>query len=219
MAVSHGIYYNVDLFKRLGLKVPTTWEQLLTTAQTLKNYGYVPFANGSADEWSVTELVFMNLAPNFIGGREGRLKYLEGDRCFNDEQIVAAFQAVANLKLFLPEGQEAVGYYESQQLFLQGKAAMWMGGSWDIPFFESEALDFAWSVFAVPAPAGRQSHVTFHPDFAVGLNATSNHKQEAKLFLEWLTTPQAPELFANELPGFFPLHKKVPAIHNTLIHF
>ena len=214
MAVSHGIYYNVELFKKLNLKVPTTWEDLLRSAQVIKDAGYIPFANGSKDKWAVSEIVFMNLAPNFIGGREGRLKYISGERCFNDEHAVAAFQAVADITPFLPEGQAKLGYYESQQLFMQGKAAMWMGGSWDIPILESEAPNLTWSVFAVPAPAGKPSHITLHPDFAIGLNAVSEHKQEAKLFLQWLTTPEAAELFSNELPGFFPMHKTVPEIRN-----
>ena len=127
---------------------------------------------------------------------------------------MAAFQAVADIASFLPEEQATLGYYESQQLFLQGKAAMWMGGSWDIPLFESEAPNLAWSVFAVPAPAGKPAYITLHPDFAIALNAASKHKQEAKIFLQWLTTPKAAELFSNELPGFFPMHKTVPEIRN-----
>ena len=33
IAVSHGIYYNQDLFEELGLSVPTTWDELMQTAQ------------------------------------------------------------------------------------------------------------------------------------------------------------------------------------------
>jgi ABC-type glycerol-3-phosphate transport system substrate-binding protein len=100
-----------------------------------------PLLTPSGDEWTIAEIVFMNLAPNFIGGREGRLEYLSGERCFNDENAVAAFQAVADIAPYLPAGQEALTYYDSQQLFLMGEAAMWFGGSWDIPFFESENPD------------------------------------------------------------------------------
>src|SRR5690349_14202793 len=44
-AVSHGIYYNQDLFEANGISVPTTWEELLTAAQTLQDAGVTPFAN------------------------------------------------------------------------------------------------------------------------------------------------------------------------------
>lgn len=206
IAVSHGIYYNKDLFNELSLQIPTTWEELLTAAQAIQDAGYIPFANASGDEWTIAEIVFMNLAPNFIGGREGRLAYLSGERCFNDENVVAAFQAMADIAPYLPEGQEALTYYDSQQLFLLGEAAMWMGGSWDIPFFESEAPEFEWGVFAVPAPEGQPGYVTFHMDAGMGLNAASEHKEEAKIFLEWMTTPEFAGIMGNELPGFFPVN-------------
>ncbi len=215
IAVSHGIYYNVDLFSELGLEIPTTWEGLLETAQAIQDAGYTPFANASGDEWTIAEIVFMNLAPNFIGGFEGRQAYLKGERCFNDEHAVAAFQAVADIAPFLPEGQEALTYYDSQQLFLLGEAAMWMGGSWDIPFFESEEPEFEWSIFAVPAPEGQeQAYVTFHLDAGMGLNAASAHKDEAKLFLEWMATPEFATLLADNLPGFFPISKNTVSLQN-----
>ncbi|RPJ20553.1 MAG: extracellular solute-binding protein, partial [Planctomycetaceae bacterium] len=172
IAVSHGIYYNVDLFNELGIEIPETWEELLAAAQTLKDNGYDAFANASGDPWTIAEIVFMNLAPTFIGGYEGRMAYLNGERCFNDEHAVAAFQAVADLAPYVPEDQAALVYYDSQQIFLMGEAGMWLGGSWDIPLFESEAPDFEWSVFAVPAPEGQEEeYVTFHLDAGMGINA------------------------------------------------
>ena len=215
IAVSHGVYYNQNIFNELGLEVPTTWEEFLTTAQAIQDAGYEPFANAAGDEWTIAEIVFMNLAPTFIGGREGRLAYLAGERCFNDEHAVAAFQAVADLAPFFPEGQEALNYYDSQQLFLMSEAAMWLGGSWDIPVFELEEPDFDWSIFAIPAPEGQaEGYVSFHLDAGIGLNAASEHKEEAKILLDWLASDKLPPLLANELPGFFPIHTKAPTIDN-----
>ena len=213
-AVSHGIYYNIDIFKKLNLAVPTTWEELLTTAHTIKEAGYIPFANGIETGWATSELIFMSLAPNFIGGREGRQKYESGERCFDDEHVVAAFQAVADLAPLLPGKPETISIGQSKQLFRQGKAAMFMGYSLGISALEQGQSDFEWSIFAMPAPKGQPEYVTYHPDFGIGLNAASKHKEEAKLLLEWLAKPETGELLSNELPGFFPMHKKAPAIRN-----
>ncbi len=206
IAVSHGIYFNEDIFAELELAIPETWEDLLAAAETIQEAGYEPFANASGDEWTIAEIVFMNLAPNFIGGLEGRQAYLSGERCFNDENAIAAFQAVADIAPYLPDGQEALTYYDSQQLFLLGESPMWMGGSWDIPFFMSEEPEFEWSVFAPPAPEGQEmEYVTFHMDAGMGLNAASDDKEAARLFLEWMTTPEFAALLGDTLPGFFPL--------------
>jgi raffinose/stachyose/melibiose transport system substrate-binding protein len=194
--------------------VPTTWSELLTTAQQVEDAGITPFANAAGSEWTMAEIVFMNLAPNFIGGREGRMAYLNGERCFNDPHMVAAFQAVEDLAPYLPQNHDLLGYAYTLQLFIQGKSAMWLSGSWDIPFFESEDPDFAWSVFAPPPPAGQPGYITFHPDAGMGMNAASTHKKEARVFLKWMITREFTELIGNELPGFFPMHKDAPELQN-----
>ncbi len=213
-ATSHGIYYNQEIFRDLDLDVPESWEELLVLAKTVQKAGIIPFANGTKAEWTAAETIFMNLAPNFIGGREGRLAYLSGERCFNDESMVAAFGAVQDLGAFLPEDHHLLGYIDSLQLFVQGKAAMWMSGSWDIPYFEEADPDFAWSVFAVPPPSGNPGYVTFHPDVGIGLNAASNRQDEALLLLSWMTQPEFGELLGEALPGFFPMHHNPPALEN-----
>jgi raffinose/stachyose/melibiose transport system substrate-binding protein len=215
IAVSHGIYYNKQIFSDLGLEIPTTWEQLIADAQTIKDAGFIPFANASGDPWTIAEIVFMNLAPNFIGGRDGRLAYLAGERCFNDENAVAAFQAVADVAPFLPDGQEALVYYDSQALFQTGQAAMWMGGSWDIPVYEKEITDFEWGVFAMPPLEGKDRYVTFHLDAGIGVNAASPNKEAAMTFLSWLNGPTFAKLLADQLPGFFPIHLEAPEVANA----
>ena len=214
IATSHGIYYNKDIFEELNLPIPATWEEFLTTAQTIQDAEITPFANTSGSQWTIAEIVFMNLAPNFIGGREGRMAYLSGERCFNDPHMVAAFEAVEDLAPHLPENQDLLDYADSLQIFMQGKAAMWLGGSWDIPYFESQDPNFAWSVFAPPPPAGQPAYITFHLDAGMGLNANSQHKEEALEVLAWMTSPEFGALLGNELPGFFPMHKQAPQLKN-----
>ena len=62
------------------------------------------------DEWTINEIVFFNLAPNFIGGYEGRMAYLNGERCFNDHHMIAAFQALEDLSPFLPPNHTLLKY-------------------------------------------------------------------------------------------------------------
>jgi raffinose/stachyose/melibiose transport system substrate-binding protein len=203
-AVSHGIYYNKDIFARLGLTIPTTWEAFLETCRTIKAAGIIPVANSLGDEWDINEVVFMSLAPNFIGGREGRLAYENGTRQFNDASVVAAFQAVKDLAPFLPQGFEALTYNDSNALFATGQAAMYFDGSWTIGTFND--VSFEWSVFAVPPPAGKPGYVCFHADAGMAMNAATKHRAEAETFLTWLMTKEGTETLANNMPtGFFPM--------------
>ncbi len=49
-------YYNADIFKKLGLSLPRTWDELLATAAKIRAAGTIPFAvPGNADSyWSGT---------------------------------------------------------------------------------------------------------------------------------------------------------------------
>ena len=207
IAVAHGIYYNRQIFSRLNLTPPRTWEALIDQARIIRDAGIIPFANASGEEWTINEIVFFNLAPNFIGGYEGRMAYLTGERCFNDDHMIAAFQALADLSPFLPPNHTLLKYIDSLSMFIQGQAAMWMGGSWDIPFIESESPRFEWDVFAPPAPRNSPRFMTFQLDAGMGLNRNSENKAAARTFLSWLTRPETGRLLANTLPGFFPMHR------------
>ncbi len=214
VAVSHGVYYNQDLFDELGLEIPVTTEEFLAVAESIKEAGYIPVANGLADEWDIAEVVWMNIAPGFIGGREGRLEYEAGDRPFNDDAMVRVFEAMAALEPYLPEGYQAISYNDSKALFLLGEAAMWFDGSWTISEFEASEPEFNWSVFAPPAPSAAEQRITFHPDAGVAINPASDHIDEAMVFVEWLSSPTASQVLGNELAGFFPMVADAPSLTN-----
>lgn len=216
IAVSHGIYYNQDIFEANDLAVPATWEELIAAAQTLQDAGVTPFANGTKDAWDINEVVMMQFIPSNIGGYDGRMAYLNGERCFNDDDMVASFQQIKDLQTYLPTGFEATSYYDSAQLFSQGQAAMMFDGSWSIGGFEKDATDFKWSVFYPPAREGKDKYVTFHIDAAIGANAASPNLEAAKIFLAWLETAQFAELLGNNLPGFFPLTMDVPELSDPI---
>ena len=215
-AVSHGIYYNQDLFEANGIAVPQTWEELMAAAQTLQDAGVTPFANGTKDEWDINEVVMMSLIPNNIGGIDGRMAYLNGERCFNDADMVAAYTQIQDLAPYLPDGYTATSYYDSQQLFVQGEAAMMFDGSWSISAFEKDAPDFNWSVFAVPPAEGKDQYISFHMDSAIGMNPTTENAEAASTFLEWLETEAFGEAFGNGVPGFFPVSNNVPTLTNPI---
>ncbi|MEG0741053.1 MAG: extracellular solute-binding protein [Clostridia bacterium] len=205
-AVSHGVYYNKDIFAANKIEIPTTFEELLAACETLKAAGITPFSNGVADQWDILECFFMGMLPNYIGGAEGRIKYENGEAKLNDENFVAAFADIAKLAPYFPEGYEAVTYNDSQILFATGKAAMFMDGSWTCGTYGD--VGFEWSVFAMPAPAARKTAVCFHPDLAITYNATSKYPEECKAFLAWLASEEGVTAATANLPaGYFPLAK------------
>lgn len=201
--VAHGIYYNADLFEELNLDIPQTWEDLLTVAQTLKDAGYVPFANPrTTEDPNLAGRIFDVVFPNFVGGEAARNALENGDRCFNDEAIIAAFQAVREIEPFLSNEDDGQGI---RSRFSEGETAMMFGDSWEILELEQNDLGFKWSTFAIPAPEGRNPVTVFRPDFAIGISTDSENPEAAREFLQWLTTVEAQQQFAETMPGNFPL--------------
>ncbi len=50
------VWYNVQVFTDAGITPPTTWDQLLTDAQTLRASGVPAYSIGGADGWTLTDL-------------------------------------------------------------------------------------------------------------------------------------------------------------------
>ncbi|MCA1949152.1 MAG: extracellular solute-binding protein [Treponema sp.] len=204
VAVSHGVYYNKDIFAKLGLKVPETWEDFLSVCAKIKAAGITPVANSLGDEWDIAEVVFMSIAPNFIGGREGRLAYESGKRPWNDANMVAAFQAMKDLVPYLPAGFEALTYNDSNALFATGKAAMYFDGSWSLGTFKD--VPFQWGVFAPPPPKGKAPQLCFHADAGIAINTKTKYPKEAAEFLAWIASKEGAAIAAKYLPtGFYPM--------------
>jgi raffinose/stachyose/melibiose transport system substrate-binding protein len=203
-AVSHGVYYNKTIFQKEGVSIPQTWEDFLAVCKTLSAKGYTPLANGVADEWDILECFFLGLVPNYIGGASSRVQYETGAKKLNDADFTAAFKAMADAAPYLPKGYESVTYNDSQALFNTQQAVMFMDGSWTAGVYADAG--FEWGVFALPAPAGKKTAITFHPDMAITYNAHSKHVQEAKDFLAWLATKDGATIASAALPlGFFPM--------------
>ncbi|MDR0378167.1 MAG: extracellular solute-binding protein [Spirochaetaceae bacterium] len=203
-AVSHAVYYNKTIFQKEGLSIPQTYEDFLTLCATLASKGYTPLANGVGDEWDILEVFFLGMLPNFTGGAGERVQYENGTRKLNDNNFVAAFQAMADAAKYLPRGFEAVTYNDSQALFNTQQAVMFMDGSWTAGVYAD--APFEWGLFAMPAPRGGQTRITFHPDMAITYNTKTAYPNECRDFLAWLASREGAAVASASLPlGFFPM--------------
>ncbi|WP_405098157.1 ABC transporter substrate-binding protein [Micromonospora sp. NBC_01412] len=215
-SVIHGFYYNADIFAKLGLKEPTTQAEFVQVLQAIKDDGkYAPLAWGTADEWIASQTAFTNVGPGYWHGEDGRRALVSGEKKFTDPQFVAAWQALADWQPFFPKGYQGITYTDTQQLFTLGRAAIFPGGSWEITSFKD--AKFKIGVFPPPVPKqGDDCYITDHTDIAMGINAASKKQEAARTFLEWVTGGKFAGIYANKLPGFFPLTKEEVTIDEPL---
>jgi raffinose/stachyose/melibiose transport system substrate-binding protein len=205
-SVIHGFIYNKEIFEELGLTPPTTVAEFYAVLDKIKEDGqYAPLDLGTADQWEAATMGFQNIGPTYWKGEEGRQALLKGSGKLTDQAYLDTFKELAKWGPYLPEGYQAQKYPDSQNLFTLGQAAIYPAGSWDITTFETQG-DFEFGAFPPPVvTAGDTCYISDHTDIGIGLNAASPNQEAAKTFLSWVASPEFAKIYANALPGFFPL--------------
>lgn len=208
-SVIHGFLYNRAIFRELGLQVPTTEAQFLQVLQRIQQSGkYSPLVMGTKDQWESATMGYQNIGPTLWKGEAGRKGLINGTQQYNKGGFLQAFEALAKWRPFLPRGYQALAYPDAQNLFAQGRGAIYPAGSWDIGVFRqmNPRLELgAFKPYTFPNLGASQCVINDHPDIAIGLNSASKNKEAARTFLSWVASDEFAQLYANALPGFFPL--------------
>lgn len=206
-AVLHGFIYNKDIFDQVGVQPPRTESEFFAVLDKIKAAGITPLDITTKDSWTTATMGFDNLWPNFAGGEPERQAIIAGKAKFTDKGFIDVLTSLSKWGPYMPAGHESIGYADAQQLFPLGQAAIYPSGSWEIPLFESQA-EFKLGAFRPYQPDGadpKDCWLSDEVDIAITANAHSAHPEEAKAFLEWLTSQEFAQAFADNQPGFFPL--------------
>ena len=198
------VYYNSDVFSDLGLTVPTTWDDFLSTVQSIKDAGIIPLANGTATAW-MNEVMTGVFAPNFYGS-DFFPEVVAGDTDFTDPRFVGALEKMLELRPYLAPDFEGVDYPTAQNLFANGLAAMFVGGSWEIANFRDLNPDLNFGITAGPAAEpGQPQIVSSFLDGGYAVNATTPHQEEALAFVRFLATQEFGQQLADSLANISPI--------------
>ena len=128
------VYYNKEVFKDAGVdKLPATLEELTALIPTFKAKGIIPMTTDGKDAWPLA-ITFDQLAWRISGDATLPKKALDRKIKFTDPVFV---QAAAKLQELVKDGlfQDDLGvsdYGAARNLFGQGKAAMFLMGSWEL---------------------------------------------------------------------------------------
>jgi len=218
VGVTHGIYYHKAIFDKYKLKEPTTWDEFIAACETMYYGGEQVIAQGLGDNWTLSRIVFSGLGANFYGGEASRLAFNAGTMKLTDPKFIEAFRMVESLKKYFPKGMATMDYEYARDLFAEGKAAMFIGGSWDISVLEelgANSSKIGW--FAPPVKkAGDKLQYCFHVDAGIGVNKNSKNLEAALDYIKWVSGSEYAQAFMTELPGFFSYTPGTVNLTNTL---
>lgn len=190
------VYYNKAIFEQHNLQVPENYEEFKQIVKTLSDNGIAPIALGNKDRWTGS-LWYMYLADR-IGGQETLASAISGDVSFKDESLVQAaaeIQSLVDGNAFV-KGFNGLSNEEAKSEFLNGKAAMYMMGTWELPNFttnEEIPQEFRDSVgfFKFPTVDGGKGDINSWvggPGVGLFISEDSKVKEEAKKFVEYFVT-------------------------------
>ena len=125
------LFYNKELFKQNGWKLPTNRQEMEEVADAALAKGIIPFGAGNADWKGVNEWL-MTVFFNNVAGPDNVRKALAGELPWTAPPFV---EAVELSKAWYNKGYFGKNYFSLtiEQSFLQvvnGKAAMALSGTW-----------------------------------------------------------------------------------------
>ena len=200
------VEYNKTLFEQLGLKVPTTYDELVEVSKTLRDNGYAPLFFGGADGWQHVNLLLMCTS---------QISDTLFDECQNAEKAWTCDemkQAMTNYKKLFDDGVmqdgslSSTSYSDGTTLFLAGQAGMMLLGSWWAQEYTSEDVSDAvanwdYDYFYLPAleEGLSDSKAIGGVDFGYGITKNCENPDLAWKALVSFATGEGAQEIANDM--------------------
>ena len=147
------LYCNQEIFDTNGVKIPTTYDELLAASKAFSTAGIVPMSVGGASLWPALHQLG-GLSVKEVGS-EACNKALIGEGSFNTPEFIEAarkIQELADAGMY-SESIMSVDYDTSVAAFQDGDAAMMYMGSWCIGGLDENADSaVAGKIVAMPWP-------------------------------------------------------------------
>ena len=190
--VSYGFLYNKTMFEENGWEEPETWDEFYALLDEIQETGTTPLALGTADGWVIDEIVGSGFYPSFVGGEEWREGLLNGENELTDAEYIDFLENLSQWANYMPDNFEGIGYVDSLQMFMAENAAIWVTGSWALTDLDQDEIAFDIDMFQSPVKnSGDKRWVGFNGGAGLGINANTEHPEEAKTFINWLMSEDA----------------------------
>lgn len=189
-------YYNKDIFDQYGLEAPETWEEFMSTLQTLKDNGETPLMLGNKSPWAGSHYL------TAVNQRMVSQDVVEQDYTtaeFTDPMYVEALEKIEELSPYFNDSPNSVGHEEARNFFLNEAAGIMFMETFEAPYLEEAA--FEWGTFNFPSIAegeGSDSGIIGAPEGFM-VSKKSENPDAAMKFLKFLTSKPMGEKLMKEV--------------------
>lgn len=144
-------FYNIDMFEKAGLKVPTTLEELTADFEAFKAQGITPLALGGADtsgQHVLASLAYTKADDTWVQNYQGLKAPLDTAPYLFAAQTMVDWVA----KGYVSKDSTGIKDPDAALQFTSGKAPIYISGTWNLGNFSSTIKDFKWGQFLIPTP-------------------------------------------------------------------
>ena len=191
-SMSVGTFFvNTELFDQYNVKIPETWEELITACTIFKENSITPISVGAKDTWCIN--MYLDIIETRQAGYEICYNALTKKGSFVNEDIIEGarkLQELVEIGAFT-NGALGVSRDESEVPFYNGQIPMYLNGSWTIGNINADDCPVKGKIKVVKFPAlSDKSNVN---DFTGGVaetfvvNAATEHPEEAVYALKTIS--------------------------------
>jgi raffinose/stachyose/melibiose transport system substrate-binding protein len=197
---TYGVMYNVDIFKKYGLKEPKTQSELLKICETLKKNGVDPWVRSYKDQVfpdiEIRGVLWPLLQKN--GKFDAFGKLMSGAKKFADYPEFKQAMTVWTERLKYDRLDDlANDQNKANELFAAGKGAMYYTGTWNIGDISTKNPKLKMGIFKLPASnVASDSKFPCQVDEVFMVNAKSKKVQLALKFMEFMLSPRGAKVWS-----------------------
>lgn len=212
-----GIYYRKDVFAKLGIAEPKTWEQLLAASAKLKANKITPFAIGTKATWTTGGWFdYLNMRVN---GYEFHMDLTAGKVPYTDKRVNAVFDRWDELVKpgYFLANHASFQWQEALPAFVKGEAAMYLMGNFAVaPMKEAGLTEAQLGFMQFPEITKGIPMAEDAPTDTVHIPAKAKNKVDARRFLVYMAKPEVQSQM-NLALGQLPVNKNAKTPEDTYL--
>lgn len=146
------MFYNKEMFDKLNLEIPKTFDDLKKVCQTFLDNGITPLTVGGKEPWTIA--MYHDLLALRAVGSEGVVSATGKETDFSDQGFLEAAKCLRELVDMgaFPDGSAGISREESEVPFFQGQIPMYLNGSWTATRVYKDSSLVKDKVVAAPFP-------------------------------------------------------------------
>ncbi|MCY8485701.1 ABC transporter substrate-binding protein [Bacillus atrophaeus] len=189
-------FYNKDIFEKLNLKPPSTWEELIKVSKKLKANGYTPISFGTKAPWTISHYIG-TLNQRMVDEKTRERDYDAKTGEFTDEGYVKALEKLKELMPYFNEHVNSIDHEYARQQFKSGKSAIMYAETAEIKLVDPVNLGL-FSFPDITGQKGSSNSLTGAPEGFM-ISSKTKHPKEAMEFLQFLTSKKMGEKLVKDV--------------------